>query len=97
MSFNVIEFLDTLFVHTKESEAASRDATSFKPPQTWAQKAAVLISGVSDGHLRAVLQNAFEERAAIAELDGGQLPDKAERLAFYEVESILAMWGGGEA
>jgi hypothetical protein len=56
---------------------------------SWAMKASALLAGIGDTERRIALRDSFEERAAIAEHDGGLSLDDAERLAFEELAAAL--------
>jgi hypothetical protein len=60
--------------------------------EDWARAAAALLSGVDDGDRRADLRMRFEERAGIAQFDGGLDRMEAERLAYKEL--VQTMEGG---
>ncbi len=60
------------------------------PAGLWAQCASSLLSGVADNDLRAELRNAFEERAAICEYEGGLGREDAERMAFATLRQTFA-------
>lgn len=57
----------------------------------WARRTAYLLNKVNDPDRRADLREQFEERAAIAEIDGGLPRDEAERIGYeqirHEIES----------
>jgi len=59
----------------------------------WAKRAAALLAQVHDNDLRADLRYRFEERASIVEYDGGMSLDEAERIAFEEIQAVLARRG----
>lgn len=51
----------------------------------WARRAAGILNGVTDVGMRLVLREAFEERSAICEFDGGLSRDQAEQVAYDEL------------
>jgi len=58
-------------------------------PGIWAQAAAQLLSTVVDDDLRSDLRYCLEERAAIAEYDGGLSRPDAEKLAYHELLKVM--------
>lgn len=63
--------------------------TTAAPAGWWARWAAGVLELIDDPLLRADLREAFEERSAIAEYDGGLSRDEAERVAFLEIERAI--------
>ncbi len=59
----------------------------------WAQQAAALLSMLDDDDLRADLRYLFEEREAIACIDGHLSADDAGRLAFGELRGAIRKLG----
>ena len=59
----------------------------------WAQQAAALLSMIDDDDLRADLRYLYEEREAIACIDGHLSADDAGRLAFGELRSAIQKLG----
>lgn len=59
----------------------------------WAQQAAALLSLIDDDDLRADLRYLFEEREAIACIDGHLSADDAGRLAFGELRGAIQKLG----
>ena len=59
----------------------------------WAQQAAALLSMIDDDDLRADLRYLFEEREAIACIDGHLSADDAGRLAFGELRGAIRKLG----
>jgi hypothetical protein len=57
--------------------------------QTWARRAAGLLSSIADPDRRADLRLQFEERSAIAEYDGGLSRNEADKLAFHELQEAI--------
>ena len=55
----------------------------------WAQQAAALLSTINDGDLRADLRYLYEEREAIACIDGHLSADDAGRLAYGELRGAI--------
>ncbi len=59
----------------------------------WAQQAAALLSMIDDDDLRADLRYLYEEREAIACIDGHLSADDAGRLAFGELRDAIRKLG----
>ncbi len=55
----------------------------------WARQAAALLAKVGSAAERDDLQQRFEERAAIAEIDGQLSRQDAERQAFVAIETVI--------
>ena len=51
----------------------------------WARQVSAMLAEIDDPDVRADLRFQFEERVAIAEIDGGLPVDEAERIAFEQV------------
>ena len=59
----------------------------------WAQQAAAMLSTIDDDDLRADLRYLYEEREAIACIDGHLSADDAGRLAFGELRGAIQKLG----
>lgn len=66
------------------------------PPDLWYRAALALIEREPCHNRRAELRGVFEERAAIAEYDGGLSRVEAERLAFRELRYTVGYYAPGE-
>lgn len=59
----------------------------------WAQRASALLSTIDDPERRADLREQFEERAGIAEFDGGSPRDESERIAYEQIHHQIERVG----
>lgn len=57
---------------------------------SWGRRASALLAGIEDAELRADLREAFEERAAIMEHEGGLGRDEAEHQAFLALAASIS-------
>jgi len=63
------------------------------PRRRWKEQAEALLMTVDDLSLREDIRHLFDEREAIASVDGGLDDDRAGRLAYRELEDRLAVTG----
>ena len=84
---------------TTDDLLRDRDSGKYLPEEIeprsgyWAKRAAVLLANVQDDQRRADFRYLFEEREAIACLDGGLSADSAGRLAIGELRAAMRAAG----
>ena len=66
------------------------------PRRRWKEQAEALLTTVDDPGLREDLRHIFDEREAIASVDGGLGDDQAGRLAYRQLAAAVAALPGEE-
>ena len=84
---------DKSLLPREPGESATGDSGIEARSTYWAQQAAALFSLVDDDDLRADLRYLYEEREAIACIDGCLSADDAGRLAFGELRGAIKELG----
>ena len=93
MTYNVMALLDDMFERSAGNDSPACWPTSPPaddlPSPYWSKRAAALLATIADDDQRVALRDLYDEREAIAFVDGRLSPHDAGRLAYDELAETV--------